>query len=156
MPMGPMTRTSLIDRLRRAFGGAPPHVQAAALPYRRTSHGVEILLVSSRDSGRWILPKGWPEGDEELSEAAEREAAEEAGVAGRVWSREAGCYYYGKAMRSGLQRRCEVHVYPLQVERLAKKWPEKKLRRRTWLDPRDAAALVEERDLARLLKGFQP
>lgn len=148
------TRKSLIDRLRRLFGGSPARVQAAALPWREGAEGVEILLVTSRGTGRWVLPKGWPEGQEPLSETARREAAEEAGLEGKIAQDEAGRYFYGKALASGLRRRCEVHVFPLKVERIAKKWPEKGKRKRRWVSPRDAAALVEEADLREVISAF--
>jgi 8-oxo-dGTP pyrophosphatase MutT (NUDIX family) len=148
------TRKSLIDRIRRLFGGAPARVQAAALPWREGEGGVEVLLVTSRGAGRWVLPKGWPEGSEALSETARREAAEEAGVEGVVTAQELGRYFYGKAQPSGYARRCEVHVFPLKVEAVAKKWPEKNKRKRQWVSPRQAAAMVAEADLAELIAGF--
>jgi 8-oxo-dGTP pyrophosphatase MutT (NUDIX family) len=149
-------RNSVVDRVRLLFGAAPAHIQAAALPWREGPHGIEVMLVTSRDTGRWVLPKGWPEGDEALSETAAREAAEEAGVEGSIAPEESGRYFYGKATRSGLVRRCEVHVYPLKVARLAKKWPEKRNRTRKWVVPREAAAMVNESDLAELLTSFKP
>lgn len=148
------TRNRLIDRLRRMFGGVPCRVQAAALPWRVGEHGVEVMLVTSRGTGRWVLPKGWPEKREKLFEAAAREAAEEAGVAGAVAQREIGRFYYGKAMPSGTRWRCEVRVFPLQVESVADKWPERKHRTRRWFAPQEAAALVEEADLAELIASF--
>lgn len=148
------TRKSLRDRIRRLFGGPPARVQAAALPWRETGDGVEVMLVTSRGTGRWVLPKGWPEGDEQLCETALREAAEEAGVKGEVSRDEAGRYFYGKALPSGFPRRCEVHVFPLRVQNIAGKWPEKGKRKRQWVSPRDAAALVEEEDLRDVIRAF--
>lgn len=147
-------RKSLLERIRRLFGGAPARVQAAALPWRKGEDGVEVLLVTSRGAGRWVLPKGWPEGGEALSETALREAAEEAGVEGLVSGQELGRYFYGKAQPSGYARRCEVHVFPLKVETVAKKWPEKNKRKRQWVSPGQAAAMVAEADLAELIAGF--
>jgi 8-oxo-dGTP pyrophosphatase MutT (NUDIX family) len=148
------TRKSLRERLRRLVGGSPARVQAAALPWRESEHGVEVMLITSRGTGRWVLPKGWPEGEEDLAETALREAAEEAGLDGSISRDEAGRYFYGKALPSGMVRRCEVHVYPLKVESVAKKWPEKGKRKRMWVAPRAAAALVEEADLRELLSSF--
>src|SRR5690606_39973493 len=110
-----------IDRLRRLFGGVPCRVQAAALPWRVGERGVEVMLVTSRGTGRWVLPKGWPENDEPLSEAAAREAAEEAGLTGAVAGRELGRFYYGKELPSGMRMRCEVRVFPMKVDRVADK-----------------------------------
>jgi 8-oxo-dGTP pyrophosphatase MutT (NUDIX family) len=148
------TRKRLLDRIRVMFGGVPCRVQAAALPWRLTDRGVEVMLVTSRDTGRWVLPKGWPEGDEDLWKAAEREAAEEAGISGEIATSEAGSYYYGKNLPSGLERRCEVHVFPLAVGRVADKWPERKARLRRWFSPQEAAARVQEPDLGELIAAF--
>jgi 8-oxo-dGTP pyrophosphatase MutT (NUDIX family) len=148
------TRNRLIDRLRRMFGGVPCRVQAAALPWRVGEHGLEVMLVTSRGTGRWVLPKGWPERDEPLAVAAAREAAEEAGLAGAVESREIGRFYYGKELPSGLRQRCEVRVFPLQVDQVADKWPERKKRLRGWFSPAEAARRVREPDLGELIAGF--
>lgn len=148
------TRNNLIDRLRRLFGGSPARVQAAALPWREADGGVEVMLITSRGTGRWVLPKGWPEGQEQLCQTALREAGEEAGLDGEISRDEAGRYFYGKALPSGLARRCEVHVFPLKVENVAKKWPEKNKRRRRWVSPRDAMALVQESDLREVIAAF--
>ncbi|MBO6719661.1 MAG: NUDIX hydrolase [Rhizobiaceae bacterium] len=144
----------MFDRIRMLFGGAPCLVQAAALPWRMGEKGVEILLVTSRDTGRWVLPKGWPEGDEELWQAAAREADEEAGVSGSIAENALGKFFYGKEAAGGMQFRCEVHVYPMQVENIADKWPERRRRTRTWHTPDQAAALVHEPDLAELIGQF--
>lgn len=148
------SRKRLLDRIRVWFGGVPCRVQVAALPWRQTERGLEVMLITSRDTGRWVLPKGWPEGSEELWKAAEREAAEEAGVQGAIEASEAGRYYYGKNLPSGLERRCEVHVFPLAVEKVADKWPERKARLRRWFTPQDAAARVHEPDLGELIAAF--
>ena len=117
-------RNRIVDRLRRAFGGAPCRLQVAALPWRSTGDDVEVLLVTSRETRRWVVPKGWPESGEQLHEAAAREAAEEAGVHGPVSQFEIGRFYYGKALSSGLRKRCEVMVFPLKVEAAYDQWPE--------------------------------
>lgn len=148
------TRKHLAERIRRLFGGQPCRVQVAALPWRRTDEGFEVMLVTSRGTGRWVVPKGWPEKAEELHEAAAREAAEEAGVSGAISRRELGCFYYDKTQSSGMQWRCEVHVYPMEVERIADKWPERKKRTRRWFRPEEAAGMVDEKDLGELIAGF--
>lgn len=156
MLLSQTARKSAFEKVRQFFGGVPSYAQAAALPWREGPAGIEVLLITSRDTGRWVLPKGWPEGEEYLWEAAEREAAEEAGVRGEMSSRPVGCYLYGKVLPSGLVRRCQVHVYPLKVGQVVKKWPEKNVRARKWVEPREAAAMVKEQDLAELLAAFQP
>jgi 8-oxo-dGTP pyrophosphatase MutT (NUDIX family) len=112
------------------------------------------MLVTSRKTGRWVLPKGWPDGGESLAESAAREAFEEAGVKGVISQAEAGRYYYRKQMPSGVTWRCEVAVFPLEVEKEAAKWPERAKRKRKWLSPEEAARLVKEPDLAELIVGF--
>lgn len=155
MMIGHGRRSLFRERIRRLLGGLPPRVQAAALPWRVGEHGgVEVMLVTSRGTGRWVLPKGWPEKREKLHEAAAREAAEEAGVTGTVARDEAGRFYYGKAMPSGARWRCEVRVFPLHVETQAGTWPESRSRTRRWLSPQEAAALVDEAGLAELIVSF--
>lgn len=146
----------MTEHVRRLFGANPCRVQAAALPWRSVTaknHDVEILLVTSRDTGRWVLPKGWPEGDETLAEAAAREAFEEAGVKG-ISDEEIGRFYYNKLRGTGIEWRCEVAVVPLRVQEEADKWPERKRRTRRWFSARDAARLVDERDLSELIARF--
>lgn len=148
-------RRRLKERIRLFFGGMPCRVQVAALPWRRTGTGdVEILLVTSRGTGRWVLPKGWPEGYEHPHQAAAREAAEEAGVDGAISSSAIGRFYYGKALPSGMEWRCEVSVFPMEIDRIADKWPERKKRTRRWFAPQDAARLVNEPDLSELITSF--
>ncbi len=148
------TRQWLAEKLRSLFGAPPPRVQVAALPWRQGPSGPEILLVTTRETGRWVLPKGWPEGSEKLGDAAAREALEEAGVSGAIGKREIGRYYYAKRLPSGMEWRCEVLVFALEVDRVADKWPERKKRRRQWFSPSEAAALVTEPDLGELLASF--
>ena len=148
------TRNRITEQVRRLFGGKPCRLQVAALPWRKTSDGVEIMLITSRDSGRWVLPKGWPEGREQLFDTAAREAAEEAGLGGAVARLEIGSYFYGKEFSSGLQRRCQVLVFPLEVDGMATAWPEKKERIRKWFSGAEAARLVRERDLGELIARF--
>ncbi len=150
------TLAASIDRVRRALGGVPARIQVAALPWRRTGKGVEVMLITSRDTGRWVLPKGWPEAGETRWQAALREAGEEAGVVGTMAEQEIGCYLYGKNLKSGLEQRCEVHVFPLQVEKVESKWPEKGQRARKWFAPQIGASRVREPELAEILSGFDP
>ena len=148
------TRNRITEQVRRLIGGKPCRLQVAALPWRKTGDGVEIMLITSRDTGRWVLPKGWPEGREQLFDTAAREAAEEAGLGGAVARLEIGSYYYGKELSSGLQRRCQVLVVPLEVDEMATAWPEKKERSRKWFSGAEAARLVRERDLGELIARF--
>ncbi|EKF44024.1 NUDIX hydrolase [Nitratireductor indicus] len=150
------TRMRLTERVRRLFGGNPRRVQAAALPWRTSAKdgSLEIMLVTSRDTGRWVLPKGWPEGPERLGQTAQREAVEEAGIEGVAADTEIGRFYYKKLRGSGVEWRCEVAIIPLRVTRELNKWPERKKRTRRWFSARDAARLVDEPDLAEMLLRF--
>jgi 8-oxo-dGTP pyrophosphatase MutT (NUDIX family) len=148
------TRTLITERLRQPFGGMPCRVQVAALPWRLGKDGVEVLLITSRGSGRWVIPKGWPEAGENLHQSAAREAAEEAGVEGAIGDREIGRFFYSKALDNGMEWRCEVPVYPLEVDREAKRWPEKNQRARRWFTAEQAAGLVREPELGELIAAF--
>ena len=140
------TRRRLLERARQFFGGMPCRVQVAALPWRRAGSDVEIMLVTSRGTGRWVLPKGWPEASERLAEAA--------GISGGVSEYEAGRFYYEKVLPTGVEWHCEVHVFPLEVDSVADRWPEMKKRKRRWFRAVDAAKLVSEPDLAELIARF--
>jgi 8-oxo-dGTP pyrophosphatase MutT (NUDIX family) len=152
--MNQVTSNHLVERVRRLFGGLPCRLQVAALPWRKTKSGVEVMLVTSRDTGRWVLPKGWPEFGEQFWEAAAREAGEEAGLKGAISAQEAGRYYYSKGLPDGGNVRCEVLVYPLEVDDVADKWKEKGERKRKWVSPAKAAAMVAEADLGKVILAF--
>jgi 8-oxo-dGTP pyrophosphatase MutT (NUDIX family) len=143
-------------RLARSAKLAEKHrtgVQYAALPYR-LSRGLEILLVTSRETGRWILPKGWPMKGKRPHVAAAREAFEEAGVTGKVGRTACGSFHYGKQLGNGAVVGCVVQVYPLAVDRQKKRWPEQGQRTVGWFTPAEAAAAVSEPELAKLIEAF--
>lgn len=144
----------LVERLRRLFGDTNCRLQVAALPWRVLEDRLEVMLVTSRDTGRWVLPKGWADKGESLFEAAAREAREEAGIKGVVSRRDAGRYFYAKVQRVGAAVPCEVIVYPLEVSKLSDNWKEKSERRRQWFTPEAAASSVHEADLAELIRKF--
>ena len=133
---------------------APLRLQVAALCWRRDGNEAEILLITSRDTGRWILPKGWIEEDEVPWKAAAREAWEEAGAEGKVSDSAFGRYLYRKAVPGSDGIMCCVDVYALEVTRIAKDWPERRQRERRWVSARKAAKLVAEPDLGELLRHF--
>jgi len=148
-----ITPVRILRSMRRMLGTQPAGLQVAALPWRRTKSGIEIMLITSRAQGRWVLPKGWPETGEELCTAAAREAHEEAGLLGAISSSMAGHYVYLKTMDDG-DLRCEVMVYPLEVGATASKWKEKGKRRRKWFAPEKAADSVAEPELSQLIRSF--
>lgn len=128
--------------------------QVAALPFVPLADGIEVLLVTSRHGGRWLLPKGWPNGKEAFATAAAREALEEAGVVGAVHPESVGEYTYTKSMPKGYQVRSHVFVYPLLIQEHRLDWPERDARSCRWAELDEAVALVGDRGLARLLKNL--
>lgn len=136
-----------------------PHlrVQYAALPYRLRKDGqLEVLLVTSRTTKRWIIPKGWPMGERPPHKVAAQEAAEEAGVEGRIGKTAIGHYHYDKLLAQGGAVRCRVEVFALDVTTQKSTWPERKRRERRWLGLPEAAALISDAELAPLLRDFVP
>lgn len=122
------------------------------MPFVVREGGIEVLLVTARRDGRWILPKGWPERGEAFCDAAAREAREEAGVTGAVHAASIGDFTYKKVMRQGYAVRSRVFVFALRVQETHDKWPEKSERKRRWVALSEAAPLVKDRGLARLLR----
>lgn len=129
--------------------------QFAALCYRVKKDKPQVLLVTSRRSKRWIVPKGWPIAGEAPNEAAATEAWEEAGVKGRVDPRPLGMFMYVKEMASD-DLPCAVMVYALKVKKIEDEFPEKLERRRKWVSLKKAAALVDSPELARIILKFDP
>jgi predicted NUDIX family NTP pyrophosphohydrolase len=100
--------------------------QAGALAYRVRDARIEVLLITSRDTGRWIIPKGNIEDGAKPSEAAEQEAYEDAGIRGTVnGSLPLGSYTYCKRLGRDSAHPAAVEVCLLKVRRHLKKWPEK-------------------------------
>ena len=125
--------------------------QVAALPLREANDGaLQILLVTSRDTGRWIIPKGWPSKRLKDCKAAAREARQEAGVKGKILREAIGSYWYVKRELGG-EDPIEVRVFLLKVSKRCKRWPEKRERRRAWFDIEDAASRVSDPELSPLI-----
>ncbi|WP_417514471.1 NUDIX hydrolase [Minwuia sp.] len=134
----------------------PNRFQVGALCYRGAAgRGREVLLITSRDTGRWIIPKGWPIDNLNAVEAAVHEAWEEAGVRpGAVGEKPVGTFVYTKRLNGGAEVACDVRVFPVEVSDLVEDFPEAHQRRRAWMAPRRAAELVEEPGLRGILSGF--
>ena len=133
----------------------PHRPQVAALPVRVGPDGVEVMLVTSRETRRWIVPKGWPMKDREDHDAAAQEAFEEAGIRGRVHEHPIGAYTYRKVIRRGpppLAETCRVMVYRLDVEEERDDWREAAQRTRRWFPALEAAEQVAEPRLASLIQ----
>lgn len=125
--------------------------QYAALPYRMREAVLEVLLITSRETGRWIIPKGWPHKGLSPSAVAVREAYEEAGLRGKIKRRPLGTYSYQKRLPRDKAVLCKVEVFALEVKRQLDHWPEQKDRIRCWLPLADAAVLVTDSELQELL-----
>jgi 8-oxo-dGTP pyrophosphatase MutT (NUDIX family) len=130
--------------------------QFAALCYRMTNDKPEILLVTSRGSGRWILPKGWPIPGKTPGECALIEAWEEAGVRGKAHEQCLGLFSYNKSTDPSNSLPCLGLVFPVKVRSLANDYPEADQRKRKWMRPKKAAARVDEPELAAILRHFDP
>jgi 8-oxo-dGTP pyrophosphatase MutT (NUDIX family) len=129
--------------------------QVAALPWRRGVDGLEVLLVTSRETRRWVTPKGGRMPGKTDAEAAAIEAWEEAGVEGDVLDEPLGTFRYLKVLKRRAPRWCVVAVYPLEVTTVHDLWKEQGQRDRVWMSIEQAAACVSEADLAEIIRGFQ-
>jgi 8-oxo-dGTP pyrophosphatase MutT (NUDIX family) len=129
--------------------------QYAALPYRIGPDGLEILLITSRGSGRWIIPKGWPIAGLTASQSAAREAFEEAGVNGNVSADSIGTYGYDKRLADDANQYCDVEVFALEVVEQRDTWPEQHERRREWLGVDEAIERVSEADVRPLIQKLR-
>ncbi len=128
--------------------------QVAALPWRQGKQGVEILLVTTRTTKRWVIPKGWPMVGMPDHDAAAQEAFEEAGVRGGISSAACGRYGYLKISEKGKARPVTVTVYPLFVDKELADWPERLERERRWISGSAACELAGEPELVSVLKNF--
>lgn len=128
-----------------------PLRQCAALPFRVVNGRTEVLLITSRETRRWIVPKGWVEKDTKPDRMAAREAFEEAGVTGTVVKPPYGSYRYSKRLTSSKAVTCDVTVYLLRVDEELADWPEKDQRERAWMTPGAAALAVGESGLVEML-----
>ncbi|MBJ3774552.1 NUDIX hydrolase [Acuticoccus mangrovi] len=147
--------SALRDDLLLPLIRRPPLLQVAALCLREGKGRPEVLLVTSRGTGRWILPKGWPIKGTEGHGAALREAWEEAGVLrARAAPEPVGRYRAVKRQDAGYSMPCDVLVYRVSVEAMTDDFPEKGERRRIWVSPKKAAQMVVEADLKRLLASL--
>lgn len=132
----------------------PVGIQYAALPWRARGGRVEILLITSRETHRWVIPKGWPMKGKAPQEAAAVEAYEEAGVTGEIEAAAVGSYRYLKRLKGEEAIPIQVTVFPLQVTSQLDHWKEKDQRQSAWFRYSKAAALVVEPNLKRLIRDF--
>jgi len=130
--------------------------QCAALPYVVGGDDTRVRLLTSRGTGRWIVPKGWPKTGFPPHLTAEHEALEEAGIRGVIGERAVGRYRYAKSGDDGGEVACVVDIFPLLVRFQHFDWPERHQREREWFDAPGAAARVAEAELAEILLRFSP
>lgn len=131
-----------------------PRRQVGALPFRIGRDGTpKVLLVTSRESRRWVIPKGWPMKGRKPFEAAAREAYEEAGLRGVIGKRPIGHYLYQKRLKNLDAVQCQVKVFPLKVRKQLERFPEENQRDLRWFTPAEAAEAVSEPGLAALIRA---
>ena len=129
--------------------------QFAALCWRIKDGKIQVLMVTTRRTKRWSIPKGWPMPGQTAGQAAAQEAWEEAGVKGVVDERPLGLFSYIKEYDDrGLP--CVAMVYGVKVKNVADAFPEKDQRKRKWMSRKRAAASVNSPELARMLRDFDP
>jgi len=126
------------------------YLQSGVIPYRRIDGRLQVLLISSRASRHWVIPKGVIELGMDADESAAKEAFEEAGIGGAVHTEAFGKYTYAKWGGT-----CEVEVFPMEVDTLLDEWPEKHFRRREWHEIGQAIEIVREEGLKDLLVQFR-
>ncbi|WP_346269423.1 NUDIX hydrolase [Rhizobium wenxiniae] len=125
--------------------------QVGALCYRRTRNGPEMLLITTRGTGKWMIPKGWLIDGLTEREVAERQAWEEAGIVGRAKKRAFASFSYIKIVGKDRKLPARVRVFLLRVRRQRNHYPEMSQRRLAWLSPQEAVARVKETELKRIL-----
>lgn len=159
---GNMTQSPRLPTTRQAplrphdAGKRELRTQFAALCWRLHNGKPQVLLITSRGRGRWILPKGWGIAGKTPAESALREAWEEAGVEGKAQEVCLGLYSYDKILGTDDSLPCLAMVFPVKVKSLAAIFPERKERKRRWFSRKKAAAAVSDPDLAAILRHFDP
>ncbi|WOC14676.1 NUDIX hydrolase [Pseudochrobactrum sp. MP213Fo] len=147
--------SGIIATDKRILNAAGRLLQVAALVYRNPGSSPEILLITSRGTGRWIIPKGWPKAGKTLHDMALREAFEESGIRGTVDPDPIGQFDY---MKYDLPPEAipsfTVNVYAVEFKRMAKTWPERGQRISEWVSPDEAADRVAEPELKHLLMNL--
>jgi 8-oxo-dGTP pyrophosphatase MutT (NUDIX family) len=133
-----------------------PRQQVGALCWRIKDKAPQVLLITSRDTGRWVVPKGWIMDGRTEAQSALTEAWEEAGVIGAVSEAAMGHFVYPKVLADGVALPVRVALFPVEVARLKRRYPEMRERERRWFRPSSAAERLGEPDLARLVSAFTP
>jgi 8-oxo-dGTP pyrophosphatase MutT (NUDIX family) len=138
--------------MRSLFSSRVPSQQSAALPLLELADGTTLVgLVTTRETGSWVVPKGWIKPGLPARKSAAREAVQEAGLEGLIAQDPIGSYSYRKRLHLLASVECVVEVYALQVTAQLVDWPEKGQREVVFLSPREAAIRVREPELAELI-----
>ncbi|MCX8996273.1 NUDIX hydrolase [Rhizobiaceae bacterium BDR2-2] len=148
---------TLLERIAtnvRLMVQRPPRQQYGAICYRAGEAGPQVLLLTSRDTGRWVIPKGWPMPGKPSHAVAAQEAYEEAGVRGEADPVPAGSFLYTKVLDNGLRIPCRVQVHALKVDHMVDDFPERDERRLEWFSFEEAAGRVRESGLRSILRDF--
>ncbi|WP_145104188.1 NUDIX hydrolase [Cereibacter sediminicola] len=147
-------------RFRMVTGNAEEagevRIQCGAVCWRRNGGEVQVLLITSRDTGRWVIPKGGRIAGLDDPASAAQEAWEEAGIRGAVGARALGRFTYRKLAKNAGSIACEVMVFPLEVDEMLDAFPERGQRKRKWFSPDKAALKVAEPELREILGRFDP
>lgn len=132
----------------------PFRTQVGALCYKVEDGGHMVLLITSRGTGRWVIPKGWPMKKLKPHEAAAIEAQQEAGIRGKIRRKAVGRYTYLKRLEDGRDVPCVVDLFPLEVSGMDDDFKEKGQRAAKWFSAAEAARLVQEPELRSILINF--
>lgn len=136
------------ERSRQTDAATEPKPQIAAVPFQVTNTGkFRVLMVTSRGTGRWVIPKGWEMNGLKPWKAAAIEAMEEAGAEGQIGRLSLGSYHYEKWISEGKSVPCQVQIYPMRVKALRTRWKEQRDRTRRWFSLKGAAREVHEPEL---------
>ena len=131
-------------------------VQFGTIAWREEEDGaVRILLITSRETRRWVVPRGNAMPRLGAAGSAAEEAYEEAGIRGAISEQPLGSYRYDKRRKNGALVPAEVRLYALRVLEELDEWPERDQRERRWFAPAEAAEAVDEPDLKELLRSFR-
>ena len=145
----------MVNLFNRLFVSRRTLQQYGALCYRMRKSHLEIALVTSRGTGRFVIPKGWPEPGFQPFEAAAKEAEEEAGLIGEIAQTAIGSYGYLKRLHLFASITCRVSVFPLRVTDELASWDEGAERQRVWMSPQQAASSVAEHELEQIILEFE-
>jgi 8-oxo-dGTP pyrophosphatase MutT (NUDIX family) len=132
-------------------------IQFGAIPFQIAPDGLRVMLLTSRETRRWVIPKGWPIHHLKPSQVAAREAFEEAGLVGNIVGKHPiGSYHYLKILSPDDVMLCRVRVFLLAVDHQVDDWPEKAQREYRWAEPTRAAQMVNEGGLAEIIRSAFP